>query len=106
MNVVADARLEHGRAWERLRTTMKACRRSAPNIIQEGQFRGYLSNRETARLIGLNRSSGTMRTEGWNRLPIIRMTNVSLLPGNWDFDDLIAEHRRRDLDGDESLLVD
>ena len=30
-----------------------------------------------------------MRTEGWNRLPIIRMTNVSLLPGNWNFDDLI-----------------
>src|SRR6202023_3282650 len=59
------------------------------DIIQAGQFRGYLSNRETAHLIGLQRSSGAMRTEGWNRLPIIRMTNVSLLPGTWDFDDLI-----------------
>jgi len=32
-----------------------------------------------------------MRTESWNRLPIIRMTNVSLLPGTWDYDDLIAD---------------
>ncbi len=67
----------------------KACPRNALDIIEAGQFRGYLSNRETARLIGLDRSSGTMRTEAWNRLPIIRMTNVSLLPGNWNFDDLI-----------------
>ena len=32
-----------------------------------------------------------MRTESWNRLPIIRMTNVSLLPGSWNYDDLIAD---------------
>jgi len=25
------------------------------------------------------------------RLPIIRMTNVSLLPGTWDYTDLIAD---------------
>src|SRR5216684_3178495 len=61
------------------------------DIIKDGQFRGYLSNRETAHLVGLDRSSGTMRTESWNRLPIIRMTNVSLLPGTWDYDDLIAD---------------
>ena len=30
-----------------------------------------------------------MRTEGWNRLPIIRMTNVSIAARHWDFDDLI-----------------
>src|SRR5467141_1301240 len=62
-----------------------------PDIIKDGKFRGYLSNRETAHLVGLDRSSGTMRTESWNRLPIIRMTNVSLLPGSWDYDDLIAD---------------
>ena len=32
-----------------------------------------------------------MRTESWNRLPIIRMTNISLLPGTWSLDDLIAD---------------
>src|SRR6202048_2440942 len=60
-------------------------------LIKDGQFRGYLSNRETAHLIGLKRSSGTMRSESWNRLPMIRMTNVSLLPGAWSFDDLVAD---------------
>ena len=42
-------------------------------------------------LIGLQRSGGTVRTEGWNRLPMIRMTNVSLLPGTWNYEDLIAD---------------
>ena len=32
-----------------------------------------------------------MRTEGWNRLPMIRMTNVSILPGSWTLDNLIAD---------------
>ena len=32
-----------------------------------------------------------MRASGWNRIPIIRMINVSLEPGDWDFDDLIAD---------------
>ena len=32
-----------------------------------------------------------MRAESWNRLPIIRMTNISILPGTWALDDLIAD---------------
>src|SRR5258708_12412806 len=43
-----------------------------------------------AQLIGLNRSSGTMRTESWNRLPIIRMTNISLKPGTGTPEELIS----------------
>jgi TldD protein len=89
VNVVADARLEHGQGLGTFAYDDEGVPAQCTDIIQAGQFRGYLSNRETAHLIGLQRSSGTMRTEGWNRLPIIRMTNVSLLPGNWDFDDLI-----------------
>src|SRR5207247_9636995 len=63
------------------------------------QCRGDLSKRESARLIGLSRSSGTMRTESWNRLPITRMTNVSLLPGAWRLNDLVA-------DTDEAILME
>ncbi len=59
-------------------------------IIKKGKFVGYLSSRETAPLIG-KRSGGTMRADGWNRLPIIRMTNVNLEPGKWELDDLIAD---------------
>jgi TldD protein len=40
-----------------------------------------MTSRETAAQIGQPRSSGTMRADGWGRLPLIRMTNVSLLPG-------------------------
>ena len=90
VNVVADARLEHGAGLGTFAYDDEGVPAQCTKIIEEGQFRGYLSNRETAHLVGLDRSSGTMRTEGWNRLPIIRMTNVSLLPGAWDFDDLIA----------------
>jgi TldD protein len=40
-----------------------------------------------------------MRTESWNRLPIIRMTNISLTPGTWDFDNLIS-------DTDDGILME
>jgi TldD protein len=59
-------------------------------IVREGQFVGYLMSRETAARLGLH-SNGCMRATGWNRLPLVRMTNVSLEPGAWDFEDLIAD---------------
>ena len=59
-------------------------------IIREGMFVGYLTSRETASKLG-HRSNGTMRADGWNRIPIIRMTNINLEPGEWRFDDLIAD---------------
>jgi TldD protein len=59
-------------------------------LVENGRFAGYLMSRETASVLGL-RSNGCMRAEGWNRLPLIRMTNVSLEPGSWEFDDIIAD---------------
>ena len=44
-------------------------------------------------------SNGAMRASSWNRLPLIRMTNVSLEPGEWALDDLIA-------DTDDGIYVD
>jgi len=99
VNVVADARLEHGSGLGSFAYDDEGVPAQCTDIIKDGQFRGYLSNRETAHLIGLSRSSGTMRTESWNRLPIIRMTNVSLLPGTWSLDDLIA-------DTDDGILME
>ncbi len=60
------------------------------DIVREGQFVGYLSSRETAPTIGRT-SSGTMRADGANRLPIIRMTNINLEPGDWGLDEMIAD---------------
>jgi TldD protein len=60
-------------------------------IIDRGRFVGYLSSRETAPAIGRT-SSGSMRASGWNRIPLIRMTNVNLLPGAaGTLDDLLAD---------------
>ena len=61
-------------------------------LVKDGVFCGYLSSRETADEIGLSRSGGMMRAESWNYTPIIRMTNVSLAPGNaGTLEDIIAD---------------
>ncbi|MDX1613175.1 MAG: TldD/PmbA family protein [Candidatus Promineifilaceae bacterium] len=59
-------------------------------IVRDGIFTGYLMSRETASELGLV-SNGCMRASSWNRLPLIRMTNVSIEPGDWRLDDLIAD---------------
>jgi TldD protein len=58
-------------------------------IVKEGIFSGYLSSRETAPVIGRN-SSGAMRAESWDRIPLIRMTNINLEPGDSKLEDMIA----------------
>ena len=59
-------------------------------IVKNGEFVGYLMSRDTAPLVGLS-SNGCVRADGWNRLPMIRMTNVSLEPGKGSLADLIAD---------------
>jgi TldD protein len=59
-------------------------------IISGGILVNLLSSRETAPLIG-KESNGTMRADGWNRMPLIRMTNINLEPGDWALKDLIAD---------------
>ena len=68
--------------------------------MREGVLAGFLSSRETAAEIGLERSGGCMRAEGFARQPIVRMTNVSLEPGDaGTLADLIA-------DTENGLLID
>ncbi len=59
-------------------------------IVREGMFLDYLTSRETATALG-QQSNGAMRASGWNRIPLIRMTNVNLDPGDWTLEDLIAD---------------
>jgi TldD protein len=67
-------------------------------LVSGGQFVGYLTSRETAPAIG-RRSMGSSRSASWRNLPLIRMTNVSLRPGDaGTLDDLIA-------DTDDGLLL-
>ena len=99
VNVVADARLEHGPGLGTFAYDDEGVPAQCTPIITEGLFTGYLSNRETASAIGEKRSGGTMRCESWNRLPMIRMTNISINPGTWKYDDLIA-------DTDDAILME
>ena len=50
-------------------------------IVRDGVLAGFLSSRETAAELGLQRSGGCMRADGFARQPIVRMTNVNLEPG-------------------------
>ena len=68
------------------------------DIIREGIFSGYLTSRETAAKMGMA-ANGTMRSDGWNRAPLIRMTCINLLAGEaGTLEDLIR-------DTDEGLLM-
>jgi len=63
------------------------------DIVKEGIFSGYLTSRETAAKMGW-RSGGAMRADSWNRIPIIRMTNINLLPGDWTLDEIIKDTKK------------
>jgi TldD protein len=62
----------------------------ATPIVRDGRFVGYLTSRETAAALG-QRSGGAMRASGWDKIPLIRMTNVNLEPGEWTLADMIAD---------------
>ncbi|HXG25660.1 MAG TPA: TldD/PmbA family protein [Candidatus Binatia bacterium] len=60
-------------------------------LVRNGRFVGYLSSRETAPRIG-RRSGGAMRADGWNRIPLIRMTNINMLPvEGMTLEDIVAD---------------
>ena len=81
VNVVADARLEHGPGLGTFGYDDEGVEAQRTEIIRAGQFLNYISSRETAAQIGEPRSNGCMRAESWNRVPLVRMTNISIEPG-------------------------
>lgn len=58
-------------------------------IVKNGIFKNYLTSRESAPFIGAN-SNGTMRAMGWQYLPLVRMTNINLEPGEESLQQLIS----------------
>ncbi|HSJ56726.1 MAG TPA: TldD/PmbA family protein [Anaerolineae bacterium] len=108
ISITADATLPRGLGtfgWDDEGTPAE----SFP-VIEEGRFVNYLASRETAWWLAhhtptvvpkppLPFSNGTMRADGWARLPLIRMTNISLDPGTWDLEEMIAAT-------DDGLLLD
>ncbi len=58
-------------------------------LVKDGMFVGYLMDRQTAAKLGM-RSNGAARAQSWRNIPIIRMTNINLLPGGYTLDDLVS----------------
>jgi TldD protein len=59
-------------------------------IIVDGTFQEFISSRETAGAIG-GTSTGAMRADGWGNLPLIRMTNINIEPGEGSLADIIGD---------------
>jgi TldD protein len=97
VNIVADATVPGGLGtfgWDD-----EGVQAQRVDLVKDGMFVGYLSSRETAPRIG-RESGGAMRADGWNRIPLIRMTNVNLLPRDgMTFEDIVA-------DTDDGLLFE
>lgn len=88
VNIVADATVPNGLGtfgWDD-----EGVPAQKVYLIKEGVFVGYQSSRETAPVVN-SKSSGNMRADGWNRIPLVRMTNINILPGDWKLEDMIAD---------------
>jgi TldD protein len=62
----------------------------AVDIVKDGVWVGVLSGRDSASLAGLP-PGGMFRADGYGRLPMVRMTNVGILPGPHSLDEIVAE---------------
>ena len=59
------------------------------DAVREGIWVGVLAGRDSAAVAGLD-YAGSVRADGWARLPMVRMTNVGLEPGPHTLDEIIA----------------
>lgn len=64
------------------------------DIVRDGLFVGYCTNREVAPRIGASRSRGSNRADSWGSVPIVRIANIGLEPGRATVDQLIADVKR------------
>ena len=88
VNVVADATYPGGLGT--FGYDDEGVRAQRVPILSHGILVNLLTSRETAHPLG-RESNGTMRADGWNRIPLIRMTNINLEPGEWTLEQMIAD---------------
>ncbi len=60
------------------------------DLVRNGVLVGFETSRDTAHLLG-RESNACVRTGGWQYIPMIRMCNLNLLPGQLSFDELFAD---------------
>ena len=62
---------------------------AARDAVRDGRWVGVLAGRDSSAVAGLD-YAGSVRADGWARLPMVRMTNVGLEPGPHTLDEIIA----------------
>lgn len=89
VTIVADATLPGGLGTFGWDDEGVAAHRTT--LIDRGVLEAALSDRVSAAALGLDRSAGCARADGFARQPIVRMTNVSIEPGSaGSLEDLVA----------------
>lgn len=63
------------------------------DLVVEGIFQNYLTSRELAPIVS-QESNGTMRAASWHDIPLVRMTNINLEPGDWSLDEIIKDTQK------------
>jgi TldD protein len=79
MNITSDSTTPGGLGTFGFDDEGVRARREA--IVEGGVLRGFLTSRETAAKLG-HGQGGSMRADGWSRMPLVRMTNLHLEPGD------------------------
>jgi len=99
VNLVADNTLPGGLASQGFDDEGVEAQRW--DIVKDGLFSGYGTSREVAAAIGEDRSRGACRADAWSSIPIVRIPNLSLMPGRdaCTVEDLIA-------DTDDGILIE
>ena len=88
MNVTADATTPLGLGtfgWDD-----EGVRARPHPVVESGVLTAFLSSREAAARLG-HGEAGSMRADGWSRMPLVRMTNLHLQPGEGTLEDLLAD---------------
>jgi TldD protein len=88
MNITADATTPRGLGTFAFDDEGVAAARTP--VVEAGVLSGFLTSRETAAKLGRGRG-GSMRADGWSRMPLVRMTNLHLEPGEGSLEDLLAD---------------
>jgi len=89
VNLVADATLPGGLATAGYDDDGVKAQRW--HIVKDGILSGYMTNREFCGRIGKNRSWGSCRADGYSNIPITRICNLSLMPGDVKYEDIVKD---------------
>lgn len=61
---------------------------TSTTLIEKGILKNFITSRDTAIKLGAI-SNGANRADGWQNMPIVRMNNISLMPGEFELIELI-----------------